>query len=78
MILIVPVRVEPYTLGKGERELTPTRKQQMIIQSRELEALQKKIREAEDRLKARETPTVPEEGSEQNNGASDNSRSGEF
>ena len=45
------------------------RKQQMMIQSRELEALQKKIREAEDRLKARETN--PSEGSDQKNGASD-------
>jgi BMFP domain-containing protein YqiC len=29
-----------------------TRKQQMMIQTRELEALQKRIREAEERLKA--------------------------
>lgn len=50
----------------------------MMIQSRELEALQRKIREAEDRLKARETSTVPEEeeASDQKNGASD-SQSGE-
>lgn len=32
----------------------------MIIQNRELEALQQKIREAEDRLKARETLTSAE------------------
>ena len=31
--------------------LTPSRKQQMMIQNRELEALQQKIREAEERLK---------------------------
>jgi hypothetical protein len=35
-----------------------TRKQQMLMQNRELEALQAKIRETEDRLKANEsTPT---------------------
>lgn len=43
------------------------RKQQMIIQSRELEALQKKIRDAEERLKARES-NAPAEGSNHKNG----------
>lgn len=48
----------------------------MMIQSRELEALQKKIREAEDRLKARET-NEPED-SDQKNGTSDSRSAGEI
>lgn len=39
----------------------------MIIQSRELEALQKKIRDAEERLKARE-PGASSQGSSHQNG----------
>lgn len=38
----------------------------MIIQNRELEALQQKIREAEDRLKARETLTSAETDNSKN------------
>ncbi|KAJ5923886.1 hypothetical protein N7466_008073 [Penicillium verhagenii] len=42
------------TVDQKDEKLTQeleTRKQQMIIQSRELEALQERIREAEERLK---------------------------
>lgn len=41
---------------------SPPRRQQMIIQNRELEELQQRIREAEERLKARES-IVPESSS---------------
>ncbi|KAJ5645971.1 hypothetical protein N7490_002343 [Penicillium lividum] len=45
------------TVDQKDEKLTPDleiRKQHMIIQSRELEALQQRIREAEERLKLQE------------------------
>lgn len=50
----------------GRREIntmTTTRKQQMMIQNRELEALQARIREAEERL-ARKAKSVEGNGSD--------------
>lgn len=59
-----------FSLDTDVTQLSQTvdqKKQQMIIQSRELEALQKKIRDAEERLKARE-PGASSQGSSHQNG----------
>ncbi|KAJ6086223.1 hypothetical protein N7486_010504, partial [Penicillium sp. IBT 16267x] len=59
------------TVDQKDEKLTQAlenRKQQMLIQNRELEVLQRRIREAEERLKRQSTaglPQVPRGGEEQ-------------
>lgn len=58
----VPKR-QCFRFGIGRMANLMTRKQEMMMQSRELEILQAKIREAEDRLQRRESTPVEEGGS---------------
>ncbi|KAK1147983.1 hypothetical protein N8T08_000499 [Aspergillus melleus] len=70
-----PVEYSAFSLDSGVDNLSQSledKRQQMLIQNRELEELQAKIRAAEERLKARES--APYDGSASRNNATHNNQ----